>query len=120
MQPLAPHLLYRRFPAGIDAQLLPQARQRAQPMAVQPFAQRHIVFAVGLDLAQRGELRFRGRMFALAVAQRLGAGCPAFLQQGAFGLKCLEGRLRLRQRRLAFRDTGFEFAHRGIRCLHGL
>ena len=59
-------------------------------------------------------------MLALAVAQSLGPGSPAFLEQGAFRLQRLERRLRLRHCRLALCDIGFEFADRGVRHLNRL
>src|SRR5207237_5061894 len=94
VQPLAQYSLDGAFPAALDAQLLPQAHSGAQAMALQPFAQRQIVLALALDLAQRAELRFGGRPLALCHAARFTRERVLLLERGAFALQRAEGGLR--------------------------
>ena len=53
MQPLAQHRFDCGFPAGVDAQLLPELGGAAEAVALEPFAQRRVVLHFRLDLAQR-------------------------------------------------------------------
>ena len=87
MQAFAQHRFHGGLPAPVDAQLLPQARQRAQAVPLEPFAQGRVVFGRGLDLAQGRKLRLGGRVLALRRAERL-AGCGAALfERRALGLQ---------------------------------
>src|SRR5438445_5305980 len=98
MQAFAQHRFHGGLPARVDAQLLPQARQRAQAVPLLPFAQGRVVFGRALDLAQGRKLRLGCRVLALRRAERLaGRGAALFercalgLQRFVPGLRCLRG-----------------------------
>ncbi len=86
VEPLAQHSFDGRFPARVDPQLLPQLRSVAEAVALEPLAQRCVILRVGLDLAQRRELRLRGGVLALGDADRFGRQRARFLKRFAFGL----------------------------------
>jgi hypothetical protein len=57
-----------------------------EAVALEPIAQRGVVLGRGLDLAQRGELRLRGGVFALSRAEGLRRGGAALFGGRVFGL----------------------------------
>ena len=77
-----------------DAQLLPQARQRAQAVAALPFAQLGVVAGRGLHLAQRCQLRLRASVLALGLRNGFRRRGALLLELRAFGLERLDGGLR--------------------------
>lgn len=97
---LAQHGLERRFPAGLDVQLLPQTRQRAQLVLVEP--RLHLAFGlhVFLQLLQRGEAR-------LELVDLRGFGLHALLRGAALAVEARHGFLRVGQARLRFGEDLF-------------
>ncbi|KGD44404.1 hypothetical protein DO72_5716 [Burkholderia pseudomallei] len=99
-EPLAQHRFERGFPAGLDVQLLPQTRQRAELVLVEPRLDLALRLHVFLQLLERGETRFE-------LMDLRALGLHALVRRAALRvearqrfLRVGEARLRLGQHRL--------------------
>src|SRR5262245_29404114 len=91
MQALAQDRLHRGLPSRRDPQPLPELRLAAQPVTIEPVAQRRVLAARVLDLAQGCNLGLGGGMLARGGAERFDGRVLALLQAGDFALERFGG-----------------------------
>ncbi len=77
----------------VDADLLPETRQRGELVALQPLMQRRFLFGRGLHLLQRRQLRIGGRVLPARVRMSFRSGGIGGAQGFGLGLQRVEAGL---------------------------
>ncbi|SAK99265.1 hypothetical protein AWB81_05698 [Caballeronia arationis] len=100
--PLAQRGFERRLPARFDMQLLPEARQAAQFVLVEPRLDLALGLHVLLKLLQRGKPRFE-------LMDLRAFGLHALLRRATLAIEARQCRLRVRETRLRFGENFLVF-----------